>query len=82
MTTTLGADVRRDALMRGAGRLTAWVGIAAVVLSVVAPVAVIVASILDPTPSLWAELWRTRLPGMIVDTLTLLVAVVTGAVVL
>ncbi|MFM8626250.1 MAG: ABC transporter permease [Actinomycetota bacterium] len=82
MTTTLGADVRRDALTRGAGRLTAWVGIAAVVLSVVAPVAVIAASILDPTPSLWAELWRTRLPGMIVDTLTLLLAVVAGAVVL
>jgi len=79
-TTTPGP--RRGAPGRRAGRIVAWVATAGSALLVVAPVAVIAVSILDPTPSLWADLWRTRLPGMIADTLTLLVAVVVGAAVL
>ena len=48
---------------------------------VATPVAVIVMSIVDPTPQMWSDLWDTRLPGMITDTVTLLVTVVAGAVI-
>ena len=47
-----------------------------------APVVVIVSSIIDPTPSMWSDLWETRLPGMITDTVTLLVTVVLGTLIL
>jgi iron(III) transport system permease protein len=39
-------------------------------------------SLVDPSTDVWAELWRTRLPGMIWSTAVLLVAVVSGAIVL
>lgn len=67
---------------RAVGAVLGWSGLAAVVGLVVAPVAVIVTSIVDPTPGLWSDLWQTRLPGMILDTTVLLVLVVTGTVVL
>lgn len=44
--------------------------------------AVILASIVDPSTEMWEQLWQTRLPGMIRDTVVLLVTVVTGALVL
>ncbi|MGA1074332.1 MAG: ABC transporter permease [Ilumatobacteraceae bacterium] len=56
--------------------------IASIVTLVASPVAVIMASILTPDRAMWSELWATRLPGMITDTLTLLVTVVAGTVVL
>jgi iron(III) transport system permease protein len=49
---------------------------------VAAPVIVTVASILDPATEVWRRLWETRLPGMIRDTVTLLLTVVIGATVL
>ena len=49
---------------------------------VASPVVVILASVLDPTTEMWSQLWETRLPGMIRDTVVLLVTVVAGTVVL
>ena len=82
MTATVTTSGSGTNARRLAGRAGGWLSIALVVSLVVSPVAVIVASILDPTPSLWAELWRTRLPGMITDTLTLLVTVLVGTILL
>lgn len=59
-----------------------WLTMCVVAGLVAAPVVVIVSSIIDPTPSMWSELWQTRLPGMISDTVTLLVTVVVGTLVL
>jgi iron(III) transport system permease protein len=70
------------ALRRRARSLPGWAAIVAVAAVVAAPVAVIVASLLEPSTEVWQELWRTRLPGMIRDTATLLVTVVVGATVL
>lgn len=56
--------------------------IIAIATLVASPVIVILASILTPDRAMWSELWATRLPGMIADTVTLLVTVVTGTVVL
>lgn len=39
-------------------------------------------SLADPSGDVWSDLWTTRLPGMITDTVTLLVTVVTGTLVL
>jgi iron(III) transport system permease protein len=69
-------------LRRRARSLPGWVAIVVVAGVVAAPVIVIVASILDPTTEVWRELWDTRLPGMIRDTVTLLTTVVIGATVL
>ena len=67
--------------VRRPGRGPGWALL--VILSVVmaAPVAVIMWSIADPSVEVWRELWRTRLPGMIVDTVTLVALVVTGTVI-
>ncbi|MBU3688354.1 MAG: hypothetical protein B7C54_11500 [Acidimicrobiales bacterium mtb01] len=62
--------------------LPGWAAIVAITASVAAPVVVVISSILDPTRSMWSELWATRLPGMIRDTLTLVVTVVSGSLVL
>ena len=43
------------------------------------PILVIAASVLQPSTAVWSELWATRLPGMLLDTATLLVLVVVGA---
>lgn len=65
-----------------AGPLAGWGTMVVVAGVVVAPLVVIVASILDPTPGLWSELWETRLPGMIRDTVVLLVVVLAGSLVI
>ena len=57
-----------------------WVTIGSVVALFASPVVVLAWSLLEPDTDVWAQLWRTRLPGMIVDTTVLLVAVVCGAV--
>ena len=59
-----------------------WVTILGIVTLVASPVFVLAWSLVDPSVSVWAELWRTRLPGMIRSTLILLVSVVCGAVIL
>jgi iron(III) transport system permease protein len=53
-----------------------------VAVLVAAPVAVILGSMIEPTPQMWSGLWATRLPGMITDTVTLLVMVVAGTTLL
>lgn len=66
-------------------RLLALPGAAAtlVVVAVAAlPVLVTAWSIVNPTEELWRHLWATRLPGMLVDTLLLLVLVVIGSLAL
>lgn len=51
-------------------------------LLVVVPVAMLAASILRPSPDVWSQQWRTRLPGELVTTAILLVGVAVGTVVL
>ena len=58
-----------------------WVTILGIVTFVASPVVVLTWSLLDPSTDVWAELWRTRLPGMILETAVLLVSVVFGAIV-
>jgi len=58
-----------------------WVLLVVVSVVMAAPVAVILWSITDPSAEVWRELWRTRLPGMIVDTVALVALVVTGTVI-
>lgn len=69
-------------LRRRARSLPGWGAIVLVAGVVAAPVFVTVASVLDPATEVWQQLWETRLPGMIRDTVTLLVTVVVGATVL
>lgn len=59
-----------------------WTTIFLIVVVVASPVVVLAWSWIDPSGDVWAELWRTRLPGMISSTAILLVAVVGGAIVL
>lgn len=66
---------------RRPGVVLGWTTILTIVALVAAPIAVLAWSFVDPSAEMWAELWRTRLPGMIVETAALLVAVVTGAAV-
>ena len=56
--------------------------ISATAIAVSIPVLVIVWSIVQPSTEVWEELWATRLPGMIQDTATLLIAVLVGTLVL
>lgn len=79
LVTSTGAAAT---LRRRARSVPGWVAIVAVAAVVAAPVAVTVASILQPSVDVWQELWATRLPGMIRDTVVLLVTVVVGATVL
>ncbi|MFN3257061.1 MAG: ABC transporter permease [Ilumatobacter sp.] len=81
MTTSPAADSSID-LRRRARSLPGWVAIVAVASIVAVPVVVTIASILEPNTAVWRELWNTRLPGMIRDTVTLLVTVVVGSTVL
>lgn len=66
------------AARRKPGLVFGWATIIPIVALVASPVMVILASILVPDRALWARQWETRLPGMIVDTLTLLVLVLAG----
>ncbi len=59
-----------------------WATILGIVALVASPVLVLAWSLVDPSTDVWAELWRTRLPGMIWSTAVLLGAVVSGAIVL
>lgn len=68
-----------SALGRRARSLPGWVAATVVALLLAVPVVVIVASILTPSTEVWRRLWETRLPGMLRDTVTLLVTVVVGA---
>jgi iron(III) transport system permease protein len=68
--------------LRSPGIVLGWTTILVVVAVFASPVAVLAWSLLDPTTDVWRQLWSTRLPGMIVDTVVLLVAVVVGAVLL
>lgn len=63
------------------GRGLGWALLVVVSVLMAAPVAVILWSITDPSSEVWRELWQTRLPGMIVDTVTLVTLVVTGTVI-
>lgn len=72
---------RLSALSRP-GPLLGWCALVATVALVASPVAVVAWSLVEPATEVWAELWRTRLPGMVRDTLVLLVSVVAGSVVL
>ncbi len=49
---------------------------------VVVPVGMLAASVLTPSRDVWAQQWRTRLPGEIVTTAALLAGVAVGSVVL
>lgn len=62
--------------------IPAWIASVTVAAIVAAPVAVTVWSIATPDGAIWRELWDTRLPGMIADTLILLGAVLTGTLLL
>ncbi len=68
--------------MSDTGRLGWRLAVVAVAAVVVVPVGLVAASILTPTGEVWSFLWRTDLPGMLVTTAALLVAVVVTAVLL
>ena len=63
------------------GRGPGWALLVVVSVVMAAPVMVILWSITEPSSEVWRELWRTRLPGMITDTVTLVTLVVTGTVI-
>ena len=63
-------------------RLPGWVAALAITAVVAGPVAVLAASIADPSVEVWRQLWATRLPGMIRDTAALLVLVLGGTLLL
>ena len=63
------------------GTLLGWATVVAIVAIVSSPVAVLAWSLTDISTQVWSELWRTRLPGMIRDTVILLTLVVGGSVV-
>jgi len=52
-----------------------------VALAVVLPVGVVASSVLSPSTEIWAQLWRTDLPEMLVTTVGLMLATVLGTVV-
>lgn len=64
----------------GTARWSASAVVAAVL--VVVPVAMLAASVLRPSRDVWAQQWRTRLPGELVNTAVLLTGVAVGSVVL
>lgn len=68
--------------VRGVRALPGWAATGAISALVAAPVLVLVASVLDPSVEVWVRLWETRLPGMIRDTVLLLLLVLTGSLVL
>jgi len=57
-----------------------WSSVAVAAL-VIAPVAMLATSILQPNVEVWRAQWDTRLPGQLVDTTLLLVGVAIGTVV-
>ena len=69
-------------MSRAPGAVLGWTTIVVIVAVFVSPVAVLAWSLLDPATDVWRQLWSTRLPGMIVETVVLLVTVLFGAVLL
>ena len=62
---------------------TGWsLSSAVAALLVVIPVAMLAASILRPSPDVWSQQWRTRLPGELWTTAVLLAGVAVGTIVL
>lgn len=59
-----------------------WATILGIVALVASPVLVLAWSLVSPSTEVWAELWRTRLPGMILATVLLLSTVVSGTIIL
>jgi iron(III) transport system permease protein len=51
-------------------------------LLVVAPIAFLATSIVDPNGEVWRQQWDTRLPGQLIDTMALLVGVALGTLAL
>ena len=49
---------------------------------VVVPIAMLASSVLTPSTSVWADLWRTRLPDEIISTIVLVVGVTACSIVL
>ena len=85
-TDPIGEGAARPSTMSVIGqRSRSWVStvlVSAVAIVVSIPVLVIVWSIVQPSTDVWQGLWATRLPGMIRDTATLLIAVLVGTLVL
>jgi len=67
---------------RRPGLALGWATIIPIVALVASPVIVVLASIIDPDGAMWARQWETRLPGMVLDTVTLLVTVLAGTLAL
>ncbi len=60
--------------------LAGWpVGALVVAGLVVAPIAFLAVSILDPNTEVWRQQWDTRLPGQLVETAVLLIGVAIGS---
>lgn len=60
-----------------------WLAVTLLVAAaVVVPVGIVASSVLTPSVEVWALLWRTELPEMLLTTVGLMVAVVAGALVL
>jgi iron(III) transport system permease protein len=49
---------------------------------VIVPITMLASSVLTPSTSVWADLWRTRLPGEIISTIVLVVGVTSCSIVL
>jgi len=63
------------------GPVLDWELIIGMVTLVASPIGVLAWSLVEPSGAVWAELWRTRLPSMIVSTAVLVTLVVAGTVV-
>ena len=66
-----------------AGIRPAWTVITLVIVGVILlPVVLVGAGVLTPSTEVWRQLWDTRLPGMVLTTVGLLIAVAGGTLVL
>jgi len=66
---------------RSSGSAWTWASVGAAVL-VVAPVAMLAVSIINPRRDVWSQQWNTRLPGQLRDTALLLAGVAVGTILL
>jgi len=61
---------------------SAWAGAALAIAALLAvPIVAVLSSLLTPAGEIWAHLWRTQLPELIVNTVLLLLAVGAGTLV-
>ncbi|MGH9270251.1 MAG: ABC transporter permease [Ilumatobacteraceae bacterium] len=80
---TIDPSAPPAATRRAGGRSWRWAAFAVVAAAlVVVPIAMLATSILSPSTEVWAQQWRTRLPGEIVSTLILVTGVAICSVVL